>query len=1136
MSKSRKPKGFLANKDGLEKLKAKKSEKGYKYNDIKERAHVTIDQVKRLFNPHWGDGRYKLGEEVIEAIAKVLDLQPREIVGSSWDLLAITAEPEQTDVDINWRSVCGQVLEEQRENQRFRRKATERGFELEIYVPLGLVKRKQQQRRTGDVVLEQVHQLEQEVITQTYQHEDFLKHIGLEANEAETRKNIAVVGEPGAGKTTLLDKIASEIYEKNKGLPICISLAALEGQTLEDYLLQNWLKNALPLIRRLSPEAVPSVREVAEPLKEALSKQFSEGGVWLLLDGVDEMSAKSPVEALATIREQLTKGWLGKARIVLTCRLNIWDASVNNTLTGFNTYKMLEFTDEQVQEFVGQWFDAASRQETTAELVWQTQSLGEQLQAKLKEERHARLRELVRNSLRLSLLCQTFYLDKSGELPNTKAKLYSRFVRYFSEWKQKECEQKHEEIIGIQEQKLNEALGKLALAALKGAVGYRLSEIFACEVMGKPLFKLAGELGWLSLVDREAETDEPIYAFFHPTFQEYFAARAIENWNDFLPRKHDNNKPKPEGSFYRIFEPQWKEVILLWLGREDVSDWQKNELLDTLVGFRDGCNNFYQQRAYFIAAAGIAEFWDYSRADEVVKQLVEWGFGPPLRIEQQQGQMTFHLDESVSMLLPVQASAALRETERHRAIKFLTERLHSVQKLESYLRNIHHLGQIDTTAQNTINFLVRKLLEQRTRVAYNLGKINPANQEAIDALTDAIHTLTAELPTSQETLTHLDVFKAGFCLLAAYMLLEISPSSLIATNTVNHTSQLFGVSCCSHTDIASVLPLLMNFSITEPERWQYAWNSLQIVHDSHQPNHIQLEELLAKIHLEVVLSNAPETIVITGVTEQTSIADILRTCKDNIALCLTTFMLAFRARESCTGNLDIAEALIYLLRTNHDSAVRLQVTQSLKAILAENLFPTVIAALKDCLHLAVSQNDWDLYRHCEAVIWYCAQNITYPHFYHAWNGEPSLIQALENQFLDIRSQLRPTDKVYSLWIDFQALEGETDTSAIAQEILNQIFFAAFPDASEIPLVNNAAQFRRLIPQIKKRLQKQNLALILYHYEPYLELIKFCRKLVAGNAIYIGWITDKPLEAPLRGFPPAQSNLVNALQNWLKEIE
>lgn len=108
---------------------------------------------------------------------------------------------------------------------------------------------------------------------------------------------------------------------------------------------------------------------------------------------------------------------------------------------------------------------------------------------------------------------------------------------------------------------MHQALGKLALAGLNSAVRFRLGEDLACEVIGERLFKLACDLGWLNLVDTEAETEEPVYAFFHPTFQEYFAACATADWHEFLNHVPD----KPESGTYRVFEPLWKEAILLWL-------------------------------------------------------------------------------------------------------------------------------------------------------------------------------------------------------------------------------------------------------------------------------------------------------------------------------------------------------------------------------------------------------------------------------------------------------------------------------------------------------------------------------------------------------------------------------------------
>jgi predicted NACHT family NTPase len=166
-------------------------------------------------------------------------------------------------------------------------------------------------------------------------------------------------------------------------------------------------------------------------------------------------------------------------------------------------------------------------------------------------------------------------------LPETRAALYERFTRYFYEWKQEQHPTTRTE-----RRQLNQALGELAKAGINSKARFRLGEDLACDVMGEPLFDLACRLGWLNLVDREAKSDEPVYAFFHPTFQEYFAACAIDDWHFFLNHVPHN----PMQGTYRIFEPQWKQVILLWLGREGREDFrkQKEEFIEALIGFEDG--------------------------------------------------------------------------------------------------------------------------------------------------------------------------------------------------------------------------------------------------------------------------------------------------------------------------------------------------------------------------------------------------------------------------------------------------------------------------------------------------------------------------------------------------------------------
>jgi energy-coupling factor transporter ATP-binding protein EcfA2 len=281
--------------------------------------------------------------------------------------------------DDEWLKICHTKLEDQQ--KQIRKNASKIKFELDFPpVPLGLVERKHQQRRDENVDRGEVYQLEKEVIAKIYEHNDFLEQV-INQNPAGKNKHISIVGEPGAGKTTLLSAIASYIKNENKELPIVISLGSLQGMTLEEYILKKWLPDTMRV------DITPT-----SEIEKQLKTRFYKDGVWLLLDGVDEMGESSPTAALNKISQALTD-WLGKARVILTCRLNVWDANpLNNDLSGFDTYKTQEFNPEQVDQFIEKWFkcddDKIQR--------------GEELKAKLREPGKERICELVTNPLRLS--------------------------------------------------------------------------------------------------------------------------------------------------------------------------------------------------------------------------------------------------------------------------------------------------------------------------------------------------------------------------------------------------------------------------------------------------------------------------------------------------------------------------------------------------------------------------------------------------------------------------------------------------------------------------------------------------------------------------------------------------------------
>ncbi|MBO0348314.1 NACHT domain-containing protein, partial [Phormidium pseudopriestleyi FRX01] len=412
----------------------------------------------------------------------------------------------------------------------------------DLFVDLALVKpkRSQNEKHPQDIDPEKGSDLftrQEETIEKRFDYREFLQEVISD----RTQKQMAIIGEPGAGKTTLLQKLAFWLLQETDDLVIWVSLAELGNQALGEYLEQKWLKEALGLSR--------------EEIKADWEQKFKGGAVWLLLDGLDEMS-QSDQQGLNF------RGWVMNAPMIVSCRLNLWQANPSQ-LQGFQTYLTQPFQDEQVQEFIQRWFPG----------LVEAESLWSQLQAGGKE----RIKDLCRNPLRLTLLCATWKVEDA--LPETTAELYAGFVEAMYAWKETAFAVTEEEKEG-----LNAGLGALAKASLEAETGrFRLTHRLVCKSLGKPtaqgsLFHLALRLGWLNQVGVAAESPrEKVYGFYHATFQEYFAALAVADWDYFVPRDHGNCPV--EGKQYRIFEPQWKQVILLWLGREDVTDEEKEAFI-----------------------------------------------------------------------------------------------------------------------------------------------------------------------------------------------------------------------------------------------------------------------------------------------------------------------------------------------------------------------------------------------------------------------------------------------------------------------------------------------------------------------------------------------------------------------------
>ena len=380
------------------------------------------------------------------------------------------------------------------------------------------------------------------------------KPMGLE--EALMHPRLVIVGDPGSGKTTFLRRLANSLaggaqFAASLGdgpLPILIRVADLcehirnckDGPTIKDS--PQWL------VHFLETQAGERVWALDG---EFFRERLEGGGALVLLDGLDEAPGRTGRELMARLFERATQAY-GGCRFVVTTRPQSYAGE--GVLSGFETAQIEPLETDAIGKFLEHWCRALFPESET-DATKHMSRLTEALRAR-KE-----IRRMARNPVMLTALAVVHWNER--RLPEQRADLYESILVWLSRQREKREGREPAErcLTLLQELALamqNQARERLAQIG-RGAA----ADLLAPQFTGVP--KSGHKKKALEFLEQE-EPDSGIVVsrgseirFWHLTFQEYLAARAIAG-------KADSAQYKLLLDADRIYRPEWRETALLLAG------------------------------------------------------------------------------------------------------------------------------------------------------------------------------------------------------------------------------------------------------------------------------------------------------------------------------------------------------------------------------------------------------------------------------------------------------------------------------------------------------------------------------------------------------------------------------------------